>query len=57
VSLNSTLSKIEKVKYHIKIMVHKLIVLRFWIKSGSGKRVPLRITVIQTKGNKEVLGS
>ena len=33
VSLSSTLSEHEKVEHHIRIKTHKLIVLRFWVKS------------------------
>jgi len=33
-SLSFILAKNEKVKHYIKIKIHKLIVLRFWIKNG-----------------------
>jgi len=34
VSLSSTLSKNEKVRDHIRIKAHKLIAVRFWVKSS-----------------------
>ena len=33
VGLSPTLSKNEEVEHHIRIKAHKLIALRFWIKS------------------------
>jgi len=33
VSLNLTLTRNEKVEHYIKIKIHKLIVLRFWVES------------------------
>jgi len=35
VSLSSTLAKNEKVEYRTRIKTHKLIILRFWIKSDA----------------------
>jgi len=34
-SLSPTLIKNEKVEYYIRIKIHKFIVLRFWVKSGT----------------------
>jgi len=33
-NLSLTLTRNEKVEYHIKIKIHKSIGLRFWIESG-----------------------
>jgi len=33
-SLNRTLSKNEKVEYHIKMKIYKFIIIRFWVKSS-----------------------
>jgi len=35
VSLSLTLNKNKKIEHHIRIKVHKFIVLRFWVKSGA----------------------
>jgi len=34
VTLSSTLARNEKVEHYIKIKIHKLIALRFWVESG-----------------------
>jgi len=34
VSLTPTLARNEKVEHYIRIKIHKLIALRFWVKSG-----------------------
>jgi len=46
-SLNSTLSKNEKVEHHIRIKTHKFIILRFWIKSGVNPCVVELILIIK----------
>jgi len=33
-SLSLTLSKYKKVEDHIRMKIHNLIILRFWVKSG-----------------------
>jgi len=45
VSLSHTLNKDEKVKQYIRKKIHKLTVLRFWVKSGV---IPLYIGSISS---------